>query len=236
MDGMKFTKIESCMLFGYFEKTKVFEIENSGLHRKAGTGISTVEFLQLHRGENHSLLRFVEAKSSIPRKETSRECYEEFIEEITDKFIHSFNMYAADKLGIYDEIDGEIAEISDGELKYRFVLVINTHEAKGFDAAFLEGVCNDLEKRLRERLGGYFFKIWRFDEGTARSKKAKVLVFDERIAKERQLVAAYATVNKSEYTAEYSESCKPEEQEQLKLAVHEYIERIRNPQINPSTP
>jgi hypothetical protein len=43
-------------------------------------------------------------------------------------------------------------------------------------------------------------------------------------------------VNKSEYTAEYSENCKPEEQEQLKLAVHEYIGRIRDPQINPSTP
>lgn len=236
MDGMTFTKIESCMLFGPFEKTKVFEIENSELHRKAGTGISTVEFLQLHRGKKHNLLRFVEAKSSIPRKETSRECYEGFIEEITDKFIHSFNMYAADKLRIYDEIDGEIAEISDRELKYRFVLVINTHESEGFDKAFFEGVRSDLEERLRERLGDYFFKIWRFDEGERWDKKAKVVVFDERTARTQYLVSAYATVNKSEYTAEYSENCKPEEQEQLKLAVHEYIGRIRDPQINPSIP
>lgn len=68
-----FTTVESCMLFGPFDEKRVFGIENSELHQKAGRddGVSAVEFL---------------------------------------------------------ELDGDIAAISDKDMEYRFILVINGHK------------------------------------------------------------------------------------------------------------
>lgn len=82
---------ESDMLFGDFEEESVFQIENSKLHKNVGNGIKVVEFILLSI-ENE--LSFIEAKSSSPKPVKDNIIrFNEFINEISDKFIHSFNLY-----------------------------------------------------------------------------------------------------------------------------------------------
>lgn len=82
---------ESNMLFGEYEDNKVFKIENSELHNKIGNGIKVVEFILLRNGK---YIDFIEAKSSSPQPSNdNKERFHEFIEEISDKFIHSFKYH-----------------------------------------------------------------------------------------------------------------------------------------------
>ena len=76
------------MIFGDYNQGRVFKIENSQMHKEAGSRVRSVEFILL-KGKNG--LWFIEAKSSSPKSETSWDRYQEFIGEITEKFIHSFN-------------------------------------------------------------------------------------------------------------------------------------------------
>ncbi len=72
-----------------FENTKVFIIENSDLYKQFDDGTKTVEcIVQL----DNNILGFIEAKSSSPNP-NNKEDYETFLNDITDKFLHSFNMY-----------------------------------------------------------------------------------------------------------------------------------------------
>ena len=82
--------VESNMIFE-FEEKHIFQIENSNLHSSLGDGIKTVEFVVSVKPDE---ILFVEAKSSSPQpKAENKERFDEFIDEISDKFIHSFNMY-----------------------------------------------------------------------------------------------------------------------------------------------
>lgn len=110
-----------------FEQNQVFCIENSQLQRGVRDGIKTVEFV-LNRKEN--LLEFIEAKSSSPRptKENS-ERFETFLNDIADKFIHSFNLYYSALYGRYpsEEIAQSLLEIEPHKVNYRFILIIKGH-------------------------------------------------------------------------------------------------------------
>ena len=92
--------VESGMIFGNYPEEKVFKLENSQTHKSVGTGVRSVEFLYMLKED---MLAFVEAKSSSPRKENSMKRYTEFINEILEKFVHSFDMYVASKVGRYNE-------------------------------------------------------------------------------------------------------------------------------------
>lgn len=164
---MMFHKIESDMYFGDYPSEDVFEIENSELHYRAGlsSGISTVEFIYLK--DNKKLL-FIEAKRSSPRKETSLERYNEWLEEITNKFVHSFNMYLASKLNRLQSIDGSIGNVSDSDVSYEFVLVI-----KGHQESWLPPLKAELDKKL-----SYNHKIW----------KSKIVVLNDTLALKRNLI------------------------------------------------
>lgn len=85
-----YTTIESKMVFGPFEEADVFEIEKSNVNQMIGEHIRTVEFV-ISREENQIL--FIEAKSSSPQERTSKERYDEFITEIVEKFVQSFEIY-----------------------------------------------------------------------------------------------------------------------------------------------
>ena len=78
------------MVFGPFEEADVFEIEKSNVNQMIGEHIRTVEFV-ISREENQIL--FIEAKSSSPQERTSKERYDEFITEIVEKFVQSFEIY-----------------------------------------------------------------------------------------------------------------------------------------------
>ena len=76
------------MVFGPFEDTKVFNIEKSKMFNRCNN-IKPVEFIYLKK---RYMLIFVEAKSSSPiNREGNEVKYEEFIQEILQKFL--FNAY-----------------------------------------------------------------------------------------------------------------------------------------------
>lgn len=156
---------ESGMIFGNYPEERVFRLECSKTHQDAGEGVRTVEFLYLMKDD---MLAFVEAKSSSPRKETSIERYNEFIDEILEKFVHSFDMYAASKMGRYDEISGLIADGNDAELRYRFILVINGHQP-----SWLLPLKEELARKLL-----YHRKIWKSD----------VIVMNDEVARSKGLI------------------------------------------------
>ncbi len=96
-------------MFGGFDEKRLFVIEHSDVHKKAGEGIKTVEFIYL---TNHDDLLFVEAKKSCPnamnKDETAEKHrkYEEYFSDVTDKFVDSIEMFATTALGRNNECGG----------------------------------------------------------------------------------------------------------------------------------
>lgn len=159
---------ESDMLFGNFRPEQVFLIENSKIHTYVGEGIKSVEFVLLNAQDR---IFFVEAKSSSPKSETSIERYEEFLTEITEKFIHSFHMFVAWHLGRIEdegEVGSDFSKIPYAHASFVFVLVIRGHKA-----SWLYPLQEELNRKLR-----YHRSIW----------KSRVIVMNEVIAKQYQLI------------------------------------------------
>lgn len=88
---------ESDMVFEFADE-KVFQMEGSELHASVGDGIKTVEFIA---SLNENSLNFVEAKSSSPQPGNQKDFWE-FINEISEKFLHSFALYLSAALGRVD--------------------------------------------------------------------------------------------------------------------------------------
>lgn len=160
---------ESNMIFGDFEENKVFQIEKSTLQQKAGNGIKVVEFILI---SNENELSFIEAKSSSPRPVKDNYVrFNEFIKEISDKFIHSFNLYysAIMKRNInYTEINNRFFELDNKKLKFKFILVIKGHKTEWL---------MPLSDALKEKLS-YHNTIW----------KSQVIVMNDVLAEQYNLI------------------------------------------------
>lgn len=160
---------ESNMIFGDFEEDKIFEIEKSKLHNKIGNGIKVVEFILL-RDENE--LNFIEAKSSSPRPTKQNKIrFNEFIEEISDKFIHSFNLFYSIILKRnkdYGEMNNNFFELDNSQIKLKFILVIKGHEIE-----WLLPISDALKRKL-----SYQNTIW----------KSEVIVMNDKVANKYNLV------------------------------------------------
>lgn len=159
---------ESGMVFGNYRPEQVFKIENSHMHDQAGMGIKSVEFVLL-RGTDKIL--FVEAKSSSPRETTSWERYQEFLNEVKEKFIHSFNMLCAWYLGRLDdagEVGADLGAVSCDKVNFIFVLVIRGHKE-----SWLQPLQEELNQKLR-----YHNSIW----------KSRVIVMNDMIAQKYHLI------------------------------------------------
>lgn len=160
---------ESNMIFGDFEEDTIFQIEKSKLHNKIGNGIKVVEFIFL-RNENE--LNFIEAKSSSPRPTKDNIVrFNEFIEEIVDKFIHSFNLFYSTILKRnkdYGEMNNNFFELDNSQTKLKLILVIKGHEIE-----WLLPISDALKKKL-----SYQNIIW----------KSEVIVMNEKIANKYNLV------------------------------------------------
>lgn len=160
---------ESNMIFGDFQEDRIFKIEKSKLHNKIGDGIKVVEFLLL---KDEYELDFIEAKSSSPRPTKDNIIrFNEFIEEISDKFIHSFNLYYSAILKRnenYGEINNNFLKLDSSKIKLKFILVIKGHEIE-----WLLPISDALKKKL-----SYHNTIW----------KSEVIVMNDKIAKKYNLV------------------------------------------------
>ena len=160
---------ESNMIFGDFEDDKIFQIEKSTMHDKIGNGIKVVEFILL---KNMNELNFIEAKSSSPRPTKDNVVrFDEFIGEISDKFIHSFNLYYCAILKRnenYSEMHNNFSQLDNSKIKLKFILVIKNHQIE-----WLIPISDALKKNL-----SYHSTIW----------KSEIVVMNEEIAKKYELV------------------------------------------------
>lgn len=133
---------ESGMKFGPFPDSHVFWIEKSELY-KSVHNIKTVEFIL----ENNNKLQFIEAKSSSPKPVPENTVsFEQFIDEISQKFLHSLNLYYAGVLGRHgsaNDVPAFMKKIDHQQVSIKFILVIKNHQNE-----WLMPIKDALEKKM----------------------------------------------------------------------------------------
>jgi hypothetical protein len=82
-----------------FITDNTFHIEKSTAYTALGEGIKSVEFVR----RKDKALMFVEAKATFANPSNNGQNFDDETNEITDKFIHSLNLYAAIAMGLYTE-------------------------------------------------------------------------------------------------------------------------------------
>ena len=152
-----------------------FIIEDSHIYKRLGEGIKTVEFI-LKYGENKII--FLEAKTSCPNAENRYESdeksvkFEEYYSDITEKFIHSLQIYLAtilDRFEDTNEVGTKLLEKkSMDNIQLKFILVV-----KEADIVWLAGSMAELKARLLQ-----YRKIWGID----------IVVLNEELARQYKLI------------------------------------------------
>ena len=136
-----------------FVADNVFHIEKSALYGKlASKGVKSVEFV----GVQDDKLLFVEARTTLPKPgdDPSAENplrFQEEINDICDKFIHSIQLFSSVKIAVNEATlpcDFAMPE----KVSLSFILVVKELGAKS---------CRRTEETLKANLPSYFKKIWR---------------------------------------------------------------------------
>lgn len=164
-----YTAIESKMVFGPFNEADIFEIERSNVNQLIGEHIRTVEFIMRRADEQ---ILFIEAKSSSPQEQTGKERYDEFITEIVEKFVQSFEIYHALRYNRYRtdmRIGEHLLQQEWDKVDIKFVLVIHGHKKE-----WLPPLREALMKKMRE-----YLKIW----------KSTVVVLNDEMAMNYHLIS-----------------------------------------------
>ena len=154
-----------------FIAENIFHIEKSKLYENIGEGIRSVEFVRVKDDK----LLFVEAKTTFPNPDNpsveNPAKFELEIEGISEKFIHSLNLFSSIKVGV-----AENAFPSDFVLPKKvslvFLLVITKHKIEW---------CKKIERALTAALPSYLKLIW----------KPEVYVVNQEIAAKRNLIVGY---------------------------------------------
>ena len=154
---MSFTIEESGMLFGPFEESSCYRIERSKLFQSV-SNCKTVEFLW----KKKKSVWFVEAKSSAPDTEhiksdaDAKERIDAFTQEISEKFLHSLNLYCAALLKRHERANDmpELFRTADyANMGILLILVIKGYSEKGLKS---------IEEILKRKLLAYV-PIWRLE-------------------------------------------------------------------------
>jgi hypothetical protein len=144
---------ESGLYLGDYAKNDFFNIEKSQLYRSLGKGIKTVEFI-LRKNDN--TVFFVEAKSSGPQPEKNED-FNTYIQEISDKIIHSndlfFSVLLKRKQDEHSEFPSSFRKINYETAKITAILIINN-----FNSQWLSPIREALERNLK-----HLIKTWRFE-------------------------------------------------------------------------
>ncbi|HEY9646673.1 MAG TPA: hypothetical protein V6C88_09900 [Chroococcidiopsis sp.] len=123
---------ESGMVFGPYPEGSCFYIERCETYQSIQDGVKIAEFLLLRHFQNDPTVWIVEAKSSTPRPETQPN-FDNFIEEIREKFINALTLSVAACLrrhSTYEELPKPFQTLDLKTTKFRFILVINGHDEK----------------------------------------------------------------------------------------------------------
>lgn len=169
MNGTQEIRVkESGVSFAPFAPDNFFHMEKSDVYKKLGKGYSTVEFLWVDAMKNFI---FVEAKSSSPRPDkTDHTDFDKYIDEISDKFQDSYQLFLASVLGRRksENMGKEVRGFKADSSNIKFVLVIPTHK---FD--WLVALNDALKKQLRKTIS-----IWNIE----------IAVMNEELAREHGLL------------------------------------------------
>ncbi len=114
---------------------------------------------------------FVEVKSSSPQPTVeNKEKFDKYINEISQKFSHSFNMYlsAILKRNCFDELPKSLIHIESNKAVFKFILIIKGHKIE-----WLQPLKDAIYKNLL-----YHNKIW----------NCHVVLMNEELAKGYKLV------------------------------------------------
>ncbi|MBE6111696.1 MAG: hypothetical protein E7195_01590 [Peptococcaceae bacterium] len=161
--------IESGMVFGDFAEQDVLHIEKTETYQNIKDHVKTVEFLYT---PSHKGIFFIEAKSSTPNPNKKAD-YTAFINEICDKFSHSFQLFSSMYMERQqDLLTGTFAEIDYKTVKFVLVLVVNGHLEE-----WLPPLKAELEQHLR-----YHKQIW----------DTEIVVLNEVLAQQKHLVKKLA--------------------------------------------
>ncbi len=169
-----FSKTESGMLFE-FPKSDVFDIESSVFYKKKQPNLSSVEFLLLKNDK----LFLIEAKRSFPKVESKAD-FNKNIQDISDKFIHSFELFLSNFVEVNEFNDIETPE------KFQnfnfsscsgivFVLIINCSK---IDRNDVPNMISYIQDQFKDRFKGQN-RIWNID----------FIALDNELALEKKLVS-----------------------------------------------
>jgi hypothetical protein len=130
-----------------FISDNVFYLEKSHALIEVGQGIKSVEFVRMINNR----LMFLEAKTTFPNPEkTDTNRFDEEVNVICKKFIHSITLYSSIVLGVnYDQLPR--AFIDESKKSIWFVLVIRNHELAW---------CRYIQTKILNLLPEYLQKIW----------------------------------------------------------------------------
>lgn len=118
--------LESGVIFGDFLSETVFQIEKSVHYQQLGDGFKVVEFIYSPLQKNE--IQLIEAKSTIPNPKSSPEKYEEFWQDIVEKFENALSYQCLANLGRpmqrQQELSTKFTQLIWSHLTIRCVLVI----------------------------------------------------------------------------------------------------------------
>ena len=159
---------ESGMAFGPYEDDRVYHVERSSLYQ----GISAAKTVEFILAQSEDALLFVEAKSSSPKPVVgNRENFQDYSEDIAEKFLHSLNLFCAALLGRHDlicDMPDSFRAMDSGHVSIKFLLVINGHPAE-----WLPPIQTALDQKLRS-----YRSIW----------GSEVVVLNHEMALRRHLI------------------------------------------------
>jgi len=144
--GMNF-KVENQDCFFYIEKSKTYQ--------KIQDDIKIAEFLYLRFPKGKGVINIIEAKTSTPHVRNENR-FNEYIDEVTQKFVNTFFIYIASILGKHKlaviEMPKELLTSDLSKIDFSFVLVIKTA-----DKAWLPAIKDAINKQMRIFINN---KIW----------------------------------------------------------------------------
>ena len=138
----------------YFIRNNAFRIEKSDVHEKVkSNGIKVVEFIRIIENQLH----FIEAKKSLHDPSSGERAirfFKEEVEKICDKFLHSLNLFASVKIGVYEE------SFPDDFILPKNVLLVFALVVKEHDKSQCKLTNDALVKSLKQAMPRYWMRIW----------------------------------------------------------------------------
>jgi hypothetical protein len=166
---MKFT--ESGMTFEFNDEL-CFQIEKNKVYQAIqAEGIKVAECLLLRKNQ----LWIIEAKKTSPQQ-TTQPHFDEYIEEIKTKFIHSLTLFNSIYIQRYnnDELPTQFKQLNLSQIEPVFVLIIKNHQQN-----WLQPLKDELHRQLKLTA-----KLWNL-------KGVWIRLMNEKLAQEAGLILLF---------------------------------------------